>query len=141
VPRIACVSLPSARAFVSFPASVNAPLKWGGVELRSGDIVFHSRGEHTHQWTKGPSNWGLISLPHRQLAVYGKALTGLDLADPQIGRIMRPPLSAVADLKDLLSSAIRLAERKPEILAHEEAARRPVKGECSRADARVACER
>jgi len=61
VPRIACVSLPSARAFVSFPASVNAPLIWGGVELRSGDIVFHSRGEHTHQWTKGPSNWGLIS--------------------------------------------------------------------------------
>jgi len=106
VPRIACVSLPSARAFVSFPASVNAPLIWGGVELRSGDIVFHSRGEHTHQWTKGPSNWGLISLPHRQLAVYGKALTGLDLAVPQIGRIMRPPLSAVPHLQDLLSSAI-----------------------------------
>jgi len=52
VPRIACVSLPSARAFVSFPVSAKTPLIWGGVALRFGDIVFHSRGERIHQWTK-----------------------------------------------------------------------------------------
>jgi AraC-like DNA-binding protein len=122
VPRIACVTLPPARAFVSLPVSANAALIWGGVELRSGDIVFHSRGERIHQWTKGRSKWGLISLPHRQLALYGKALTGLDLAAPQIGQVIRLPPSVVARLLDLHSSASRLAEAKPEVVAEEGAA-------------------
>jgi AraC-like DNA-binding protein len=123
VPRIACVTLPPARAYVSFPVSASVPLIWGGVELRSGDIVFHSRGERIHQWTKGRSKWGLISLPHRQLALYGKALTGLDLAAPQIGRVIRLPPSVVAPLLDLHSRASRLAEAKPEVIAEEGAAR------------------
>jgi hypothetical protein len=43
VPRIAWVTLPPARAFVSFPVSANVPPIRGEIELRSGDIVFHSR--------------------------------------------------------------------------------------------------
>src|SRR5436190_1582488 len=57
VPRIAFVSLVPTRAFVSFPVGANRAV-CGGFELRSGDIVLHSRGERTHQWTKGPAKWG-----------------------------------------------------------------------------------
>jgi AraC-like DNA-binding protein len=123
MPRIAYVSLSPARSFISFPLNC-APLPtWGGVELRPGDIVFHARGERTHQWTKGGSQWGLVSLPPRQLAVYGKALTEWELISPPVGRVLRPSPAAVAHLQRIHSKACRLAETKPEIIAHPEAAR------------------
>jgi AraC-like DNA-binding protein len=123
VPRIAHVSLRPARAFVSFPMNCDAHPVWSGVELRPGDIVFHSRGERTHQWTKGASHWGLVSLPPHQLAAYGKALTELELTSPPVGRVLRPPPTAAAHLQRLHARACRLAETKPEVIAHPEAAR------------------
>src|SRR5437879_1709447 len=68
LPRIAFVSLSPAQAFVSFPTSEGPPLTYSGLGLQFGDIVFHSRGERTHLRTDGKSQWGLISLPHEQLA-------------------------------------------------------------------------
>jgi hypothetical protein len=123
VPRIACLSLPPARAFVSFPVGKRPSLVWGGLELRLGDVALHSRGERTHQRTNQPNRWGMISLPHTQLAFYSKVLTGVRLGVPQIGQVIRPPARAVAHLVELLSSACRLAETKPEMIAHEEVER------------------
>jgi AraC-like DNA-binding protein len=123
MPRIAYVSLSPARVFVSFPVKCDARPVWSGVELRSGDIVFHSRGERTHQWTKGASQWGLVSLPPGRLAVYRKALTGLELNPPPVGRVLRPSPTAAAHLQRLHAKACRLAEAKPEIITHPEAAR------------------
>src|SRR5262245_63221233 len=68
VPRIACLSLPPARAFVSFPIARKASIVWGGLELWLGEIAFHSRGERTYQRANQPNRWGIISLPHTQLA-------------------------------------------------------------------------
>jgi AraC-like DNA-binding protein len=123
MPRIAYVSLSSARSFVSFPLNSATLPTWSGIQLRLGDIVFHSRGERAHQWTKGASQWGLVSLPARQLAVYGKALTERELISPAVGRVLRPSPAAAGHLQRLHSKACRLAETKPEIIAHPEAAR------------------
>ena len=57
LPRIAYVSLPPSRIVVSFPTE-EVPLIWDGIELGSGDIVFHSRGERMHQRTTGQGRWG-----------------------------------------------------------------------------------
>ena len=57
LPSVAYVALPPERVVVLFPTST-APLIWGGLELRFGDIVFHSRGERTHQWTPGREQMG-----------------------------------------------------------------------------------
>ena len=38
---------------------------WGGVELHTGDLEFHSRGEQFHQRTTGPCSWSLLGLPRR----------------------------------------------------------------------------
>jgi AraC-like DNA-binding protein len=122
LPRVAYVSLTPARAFVSFPTSMAAPI-WGGVQLQFGDVVFHGHGERTHQWTTGASEWGLISLPHEQLAVYGKALTGLEMTSPPFGRVLRPSSIAVAHLVYLHSKACGLAETRHEIVRHPEVIR------------------
>jgi AraC-like DNA-binding protein len=119
--RIAYVALPPERVVISFPASA-APLIWGGLELRRGNIVFHGSGERTHQWTTGESKWGLISLSPKQLSACSKALTGLEINSPSATRILQPSANA-ARLLLLHSKACRLAETRPEAIRHPEVAR------------------
>jgi AraC-like DNA-binding protein len=123
LPRITYVTLPPGRAFVWFPVGPDARPIWNGMELKCGDILFHSRGERGHHRTKGASQWALMSLPPRQLAAYGKVLTGRKLIAPAVGRVLRPAPRAAAQLRGLLAKACRVAETHPDIIAHPEAAR------------------
>ncbi|HXQ05602.1 MAG TPA: helix-turn-helix domain-containing protein [Bradyrhizobium sp.] len=123
LPRIAFFSLLPAQVFVSFPTSAGPPLTYGGLGLQFGDVVFHSRGERTHQRTNGESQWGLVSLPPEQLAACGKALTGLKITSPPVGRVLRPSRSAASGLLRLHSRACRLAEKRHELIANPEVAR------------------
>jgi len=123
VPRIAYLSLSPARAYVSFPVSKKLSIVWGGLELGLGDFSFHARGERMHHRTSQPHRWGMISLPHSQLAFYSKALTGMRLDLPPFGQAIRPPASAAAFLIERHVSACRLAETKPELIAHEQVER------------------
>jgi AraC-like DNA-binding protein len=123
LPRIAHLSLSPTQAFISFPTNAALPLTYDGFGLRFGDVVFHSRGERTHQRTDGESQWGLISLPPEQLAACGKALTGLKITAPLVGRVLRPPRLAAARLLQLYSRACRLAETKRNLIANPEVAR------------------
>ena len=123
VQRIAYISLRPARTFVSFPLTAPSPLVWNGVELKLGDIVVHSYGERAHQWTKGASRWGLVSLPLGQLPHYCKVLAELDFIEHPVGRILRSAPSSAVQLRRLHSKACHLAEVKSEIFIHREAAR------------------
>ena len=123
LPRIAFISLLPAQVFVSFPANAGAPLTYDGFGLKFGDVVFHSRGERMHQRTSGESQWGLISLPPEQLAACGKALTGLRIASPPVGRVLRPSRSDAVRLLRLYSRACRLAETRHKLIANPEVAR------------------
>jgi AraC-like DNA-binding protein len=122
MPRITYVSLPPSRAFVSFPLGSGAAATWSGIALRPGDVVFHARGERAHVWTKGTTKWGLVSLPLGQLAAYGKALSGPELAPPAAGRVLRPSAAAVALLRRLHAKACHIAETRPETIANQGAA-------------------
>jgi AraC-like DNA-binding protein len=123
LPRIAFISLSPARVFISFPSSEGPPLTYGGLGVQFGDVVFHSRGERTHQRTNGESQWGLISLPPEQLAACGKALTGWKITSPPAGRVLRPSRSAATRLLRLHSRACRLAETRHKLIANPEVAR------------------
>jgi hypothetical protein len=92
ISRIAYMSLVPTRLFVSFPLTSSFVLIWNGVELQLGDIVLHSRGECGHQWTKGASQWALVSFPADKFADYSRALADLDLPDRPVGQILRLPL-------------------------------------------------
>ena len=123
LPRVALVSLMSEWVFVTVPTRHDPPPISAGEEVQSGDIVFHSLGERVHQRTRGPSQWGFISLTPEHLAACSRALTGLDLVSPPVARILRPPRLDAARLLRLHSEACRLAETKPEMIAHREVAR------------------
>ena len=123
LPRIGYLSLAPALIFVSFTTQSDPPLFWRGMEMRSGDIMFHSRGERLHQWTAGPCLWSLIALAPGYLVDYGRALSGRELVPPSAGLILRPAPRDAARLQRLHATACRLAETRPKILTHPEIAR------------------
>jgi AraC-like DNA-binding protein len=123
LPRIAFVSLPPERVFVGFSRNAGSLPTWGGMKLRSGDIVLHGHGERMHNWTNATSRWGYISVAPEHLAAYRRAIAGFDLALPSVGRILRPTGRAKAELLSLHAQACRLAETKPKMISHPEVAR------------------
>jgi AraC-like DNA-binding protein len=121
--RIAYVSLAPGLVFVAFATRPDPPMLWGGVELQTGEIIFHSRAERFHQRTTGPCSWSLLGLPPEHLETYGGALTGKPLSLPAAMRILRPAVRDAARLRRLHAQACRLAETRPKVLAHPEVAR------------------
>jgi AraC-like DNA-binding protein len=122
LPRIAYVSLAPRLVFVGFTTRPDPPMFWGGVELQTGDIILHSRGERFHQRTTGPCGWGLVGLGPEDLEKYG-VLSGKPLSAPATARILRPAARDAARLRRLHAQACRLAETRPKVLAHPEVAR------------------
>jgi AraC-like DNA-binding protein len=123
LPRIAYISLAPTLAFVGFAMRPDPPMFWGGVELYTGDIIFHSRGERFHQRTTGPCGWSLVGLAPEHLEKYSGALLGKALSVPAAAQILRPAARDAARLRRLHAQACRLAETRPKVLAHPEVAR------------------
>jgi AraC-like DNA-binding protein len=122
LPRIAYISLPSDKIFVSFPAGSGA-LVLDGFVLRRGDIVLHSPGQHVHQRSGGECQWGLISLSPEQLAIYGKALSGKPIAIRKASKIFKPPRPSRSRFLRLFRQACDLAEAKKSLIERPEVAR------------------
>ena len=123
LPRIGYVSLAPRLVVVAFPTSSGSLPIWGGTELHTEEIMFHSLGERMHQATPGPSVWSLIALDPLQLENYGWALSNKPLSPPPEGRVLQPSPRDIARLRRLHAQACRLAETKSKILAHPEVAR------------------
>jgi len=123
LPRIAYVSLPPGLVFVGFATRPDLPMLWGGVELHTGDIILHNRGERFHQRTTGPCSWSLLGLAPEHLETYGSAVNGKPLSLPAAMRILHPGARDAARLRRLHAQACRLAETRAKVLAHPEVAR------------------
>jgi AraC-like DNA-binding protein len=122
LPRIAYFSLPSERRTLSFPLGSASSIS-GGLALRNGDIVFHSRGERVHQRSNGVYEWGLISVSAEQLANCGKALTGRPIAAPDASKVFRPARAETWRFQRLFRQACRLAETGRKLIERPEVAR------------------
>ena len=122
LPRIAYISLPSDKIFVSFPAGPGS-LVLDGFVLRRGDIVFHSPGHHVHQRSGAECQWGLISLSPDQLAHYSKALTGRPIVIPEASKILNPARPNRSRFHHLFREACDLAETKKSLIERPEVAR------------------
>jgi AraC-like DNA-binding protein len=123
LPRAARVTLASDLIFIAFPLSHNPPQVCNGIELEPGNIILHGQGETLYRLTRGPSDWGLISLTPQHLSAWGNTLAGLDLVAPAVSRILRPSPFDAASLSRHYVKACRLAETKPKLLAHPEVSR------------------
>jgi AraC-like DNA-binding protein len=119
----AYLSLASPLVFVGFAANSGRLPVWGGCEIQTGDIMFHSRGERLHQWTPGPSIWSVIALDPARLEYYGRVLLGKPVTPPTEGVVLRPSPRDAARLRRLHAQASRLAATRSKMLAHPEVAR------------------
>ena len=121
--HIAYLSFPPLRAFASFRTGPGPPPLLAGRQLQLGEVRFHSPGERLHSQITGPCSCSLIALSTADLEEFGRTLLGQELAPPATGRVLRPPLRDFACIQRLHAAACRLAETKPQTLAHREAAR------------------
>jgi len=121
--NISYVGLAPQLVFVALPKLFDPPPIWNGQELRSGELVFHGRGEHIHHRTSGASEKGFIALTPEKLASWGRILAEKEIAPPTCGRILRPSSRSAGRLLYLFGSACRLVEMSPETIAHPEVAR------------------
>lgn len=120
--RIAFVTVPAGMLLILLPMGGSTAPIWGGVRLRSGELLTVSPGQRAHTTTEGPVCFGSIWLPTEDLARYGHALSGVPFAvPPGICRWLPAP-SAGTHLRRLHMAAIRHAATRPEALADAQAA-------------------
>ena len=117
LPRIAYISLPPERIYLSFPVG-KAPLIFNGFTVRDGDIILHGLGASMHQRSSSECQWGLISLSPRHLSSCSKALTGRSIESPSVGRILRPSRAQVSGFQRLFKQACHLTETRPKRSEH-----------------------
>jgi AraC-like DNA-binding protein len=124
LPRVAFLSLAPGPIFIAFPIRNHLSPLWNGQELGRGTILLHSnQGDRIYQRTEGLCHWGMISLAPKDLAAYARAVAHVDLDLPPTPELLRPPLVAATKLRRLHAQACRLAETKPDIVAHKQVAR------------------
>jgi AraC-like DNA-binding protein len=91
---------------------------------RSDAMLLHSnQGDRIYQRSDGPCRWGMISVSPKNLAAYARALAHVHLSPPPTPALLRPSSSAARNSQRLYARACRLAETKPQIVAHKEVAR------------------
>jgi AraC-like DNA-binding protein len=119
-PRVAFLSLPPERVFISLSSGPARSLIWRGLALEPGELMLHGLGERLHQRIVGPCCWGFIALPPASLAAACTTATGSTGALPELGRVLRPSPRDRQHLFRLHREAARLAEIRPHILGHPE---------------------
>ena len=119
--RIAFVAVPAGMVLILLPIGGRPSPIWGGIGMRTGEIITLGPGQRVHARTDGPCRWGSIRLPTQDMARYGRALSGAGFGVPQFVARWQPPLAARRDLRQLHRAAIRAAEARSGTLIDAEA--------------------
>ncbi len=122
LPRIAYMSLPDDRTVLSFRVGATS-LVFAGVSLRNGDIVFHSRGERTHQRSAGACRWGLLSLSAKEFAKCGDALDGRAIVSPHAGTLHHLARAEALRFQRLFRQACHIAETGNRLIQRQDVTR------------------
>src|SRR5215471_626913 len=88
-PRIALISLPRGLIRVVFPPP-KGRLLCSGIIVPAGGFITHRGARLAHERVDGPCEWRQILAPVRDLAKYGRALTGAALVLPDGVSVWRP---------------------------------------------------
>jgi AraC-like DNA-binding protein len=122
LPRIAYITLPQRRMFLSFPVN-NVAFSFNGLVLHTGDMILHARGGSLHHRIERKSHWGLISVSPEQLVSHGEILTGRPVVAPDADKILHPARAEAGRLRLLFRQACRLSETRKELIGRPEVAR------------------
>ena len=119
--RITFIAVPAGIVLVAFPIDGGPSPVWGGVEIRTGEMIALGSGQRLHARTAGPCHWAAVLVPEQRLADYGRVLSGTWFVVPSVAR-WRPPRVAARQLRDLHRAAIRMAEQRAGALTDPQAA-------------------
>jgi AraC-like DNA-binding protein len=123
LPRVGYVSLQDISFFAFFTMGSKAGLLHNGLALQLGDIALHSHGESFHQRMTAANRWGMLAFAPQFIAVYAKALAGLDIPSLPAGRVVRTRSRDAMRLLRLHARIGRLVETRPVSIGHPEVAR------------------
>jgi AraC-like DNA-binding protein len=121
LPRIAFVAVPADAVLVPLPMRGGPSPIWGGIGTRTDQIITLGPGQRVYARTDGHCRWGTIRLPVRDLARYGRAMSGAEFALPHLVARWQPPPAARRELHQLHRAAIRAAEIRSGVLVDSEA--------------------
>jgi AraC-like DNA-binding protein len=122
LPRIAYMTLPQRRIFMSFPLN-NVASTVNGLVSHTGDMILHARGGSLHHRIDRKSHWGLLSVWPEQFVGHGEILSGQPVTPPDADKILRPTRAAAGRLRLLFRQACHLSETRKELIARPEVAR------------------
>ena len=120
--RIAYLRLPPHLVFITFPQAGPMPV-WDGMQMQTGDVMFHGSGRHLHQSTLGLSGWSVIAADPQRLADFYKVLTGEPLVILATASVLQPARPHAAWLRRVHAQVCCLAETKPRMLGHPKVVR------------------
>jgi AraC-like DNA-binding protein len=123
LPRVGYISLRHVSFFAFFAMEAKAGLLHNGLALEPGDIALHSHGESFHQRMTAAHRWGMLAFAPQFIAVYAKALAGLDFPSLAAGRVVRTRSRDSMRLLRLHARIGRLVETRPLTIGHPEVAR------------------
>ena len=94
-----------------------------GLELVPDAIVVFRAASEGHNRFVSASGWGLVALPHEDIAAAGQTLIGHELIAPQHTHLIKPSPPLMSKLLNLHKAVSHLAKAAPEVLAGAEVAR------------------
>jgi AraC-like DNA-binding protein len=118
-PRLALMSLKPEQTAVVFSTRLHSIQTWDGSILGSRIFGIYGPGGRLYQWSRGASNFGLISVPTEYLTAQLKALAGPQFTLPPADSVLHPSRSAAARLRQLHWRVCQLAKDKPGIFSCE----------------------
>jgi AraC-like DNA-binding protein len=122
LPRIAYMTLPQRRIFLSFPVN-NVASTFNGLVSHASGMILHARGGSMHHRIDRKSRWGLISVSPEQLVSHGKTLTGQPVVAPDADKILDPARAAAGRLRLIFRQACHLSEARKELIGRPEVVR------------------
>jgi AraC-like DNA-binding protein len=123
LPRIMHFDHLGGRATFSFLTQPGPSLIRNGVELTSETIVRVADRQSLFQRSAGPTNWGTISLPVKDLPCLSELVPGCELTPPPGEQIVTPRPGALANLQCVHAAVGSLAKQAPKLLDNLEVAR------------------
>lgn len=122
-PRIRHVAQSSDRAFITFLTGDGPEVRTAGIVMPRTGLVRHPAGHSYHEHTAGPTKWGVISLPVKELTSAGSAVAEADIAPPSGPVTVLASTAGMARLRRLHAAVGTLASRAPDVIACPEVRR------------------
>ena len=121
LPRIAFVTVPAGMMMVALPVGGKPSPVWGGIELRTGEIITLGEGQCAHVRIDGLCRWATLLVPSEDIVQYAASLSEGVLDIPSAAR-WRPKSAVSRQFRQLCLAAIRVAESRSKAVIDNQAA-------------------